>query len=184
MHRWHARRYMSVFLKRCPSPFRGEVLEVGAGRGYTTRRILEAYPQVELTAVDADARATTSFEDLRSDYGQRLKVREADIKQLPFDRASFDIVIAAHVLHYVDDVPRAIREMLRVVRPGGLIGVTGDNQKYVVGPLKRLWRAASRVDRPVLEKVFSDEGGKVVVSKGHIHFLMWVEKPYPIEGGE
>ncbi|HZO73222.1 MAG TPA: class I SAM-dependent methyltransferase [Ktedonobacteraceae bacterium] len=45
----------------------------------------------------------------------------SDITQLPFRDASFDVVIAVHVLHLVDGWQQAVREAVRVLRPGGLM---------------------------------------------------------------
>jgi len=50
-----------------------------------------------------------------------MRLVVSDITQLPFQDASFDVVIAVHVLHLVDGWQRAVREAVRVLRPGGLM---------------------------------------------------------------
>lgn len=160
-HRWHIRRFVPQLLRSCPEPFRGEVLEVGCGRGWTSRRILDTFPQVELTAVDVDARAAAWFLPLQEQYGRRLRFVQADALALPFDRASFDVVVAIHVLHRVTDPRVAVRQWLRVLRPGGLIGLGG-----------------KLPPRDAAARLLSEEGGAVVVVRGGRHYQVWARKPY------
>ena len=51
-------------------------------------------------------------------------MREGDLEALPFADASFDAVTAVNSLFYADDMGAAMRELVRVVRPGGRVVVT------------------------------------------------------------
>lgn len=51
--------------------------------------------------------------------GASLRLVMADMTQLPFRNASFDAVVAVHVFHLVDGWQQGVREVLRVLRPGG-----------------------------------------------------------------
>ncbi|MFH1354378.1 MAG: class I SAM-dependent methyltransferase [bacterium] len=163
-HRIHIRRFVPRFLRACPDPFRGEVLEVGSGGGFTSRRILETFPQVELTATDIDAQMEHGVERLQDKYGQRLKWRRADLMNLPFDRSSFDIVIAINVLHDISDLKGAVQQIIRVLRPGGLIGLGGEGS-YLPG----------------LKKILFEEECEVVRLKEGVCYYIWARKSYPIE---
>jgi ubiquinone/menaquinone biosynthesis C-methylase UbiE len=55
----------------------------------------------------------------RAEPPSSLRLVRADIEHLPFRKASFDVIIAVHVFHLVDDWQQAVREALRVLRPGG-----------------------------------------------------------------
>ncbi len=55
----------------------------------------------------------------RAEPPSSLRLVQADAELLPFRNASFDVVIAVHVFHLVDDWQQALREALRVLRPGG-----------------------------------------------------------------
>jgi SAM-dependent methyltransferase len=57
------------------------------------------------------------------DRPANLTFQVADAYALPFPDASFDVVHAHQVLHHLADPPAAIREMLRVARPGGLVAL-------------------------------------------------------------
>jgi SAM-dependent methyltransferase len=56
----------------------------------------------------------------------RYELREADITALPFEAARFDVIIAVHVLHLVEDWQQAVQEARRVLRPGGWLLCGGD----------------------------------------------------------
>jgi ubiquinone/menaquinone biosynthesis C-methylase UbiE len=161
-HRLHIRHYVPKFLHACPEPFRGQVLEVGAGSGWTSRTILETFPQVELTATDVDPRVSSRFSHLQRHYGRRLQVQQADVQHLPFDRASFDMVVAFHMMHHVEDAAGAVRQFMRVLRPGGLLGIADTNE----------------LPREELVAALSGEA-KVVVNEGDGYYYVWAQKAYP-----
>jgi demethylmenaquinone methyltransferase/2-methoxy-6-polyprenyl-1,4-benzoquinol methylase len=54
---------------------------------------------------------------------QPIALLEADALALPFPEASFDIVVSAFVLRNLADIDRGLREMRRILRPGGFVGV-------------------------------------------------------------
>ena len=173
MHRLHLRHHVPRFLKTCPEPFRGEVLEVGAGRGWTSRRILETFPQVELTATDVNADDTKAFGELLKQFGRRLKVREANVHKLPFDRDTFDIVTAINVMSHLQPyaVKRALEELLRVVRPGGLVGISDHFLLF----------SAPSASRSSIEEVLKAEGCEISYARGGRYYDIWVRKPYPAQ---
>jgi ubiquinone/menaquinone biosynthesis C-methylase UbiE len=71
----------------------------------------------------------------------------ADVEYLPFPDASFDLVLGHAVLHHIPDVERAMREVIRVLRPGGRFVICGEPTKrgdFIARRLSRLtWWAAS-----------------------------------------
>lgn len=94
------------------------LIDVGAGAG---RHASEgARRQAVVTAVDIDAASlkdvAATFEDVSCAVGSALA--------LPFADAAFDRAIAAEVMEHVDDDKAALRELARVVRPGGVLAVT------------------------------------------------------------
>ena len=92
---------------------RGRVLEIGAGTGANLphyARDLES-----LTLTDPEAPMLRRLER----KGPAALVLRAPAEDLPFDDDSFDTVVSTLVLCAVDDQPRALREIRRVLRPGG-----------------------------------------------------------------
>jgi ubiquinone/menaquinone biosynthesis C-methylase UbiE len=179
-YRVQIKRFVPKFLRASPDPFRGEVLEIGSGAGWTSRCILETFPQVELTASDVDDRAKRKFKQLRTIYGQRLRFKQADLLSLPFDRSSFDIVIVINVFQHVDDLQEATRQLLRVLRPGGLIGVGHTSKTSGVNIWSRLFSSSS-LSKQTIKIILQDEGCEVVCSKGGAQYYVWARKPYPLE---
>lgn len=101
------------------------VLELAAGTGRVTRRLLEC-PVAELVVTDI---SPPMLDEARRGLGETPRARWhiADAQQLPFQDAAFDAVVCAFGLMFVPDRPRALREVRRVLRPGGtLLATTWD----------------------------------------------------------
>jgi SAM-dependent methyltransferase len=80
------------------------------------------YDEAELKDVAAMASAMAEAGDLPAEA--RSATTRGDATKLPFPDASFDRIIAAEVLEHVDDDMGAIRELVRVLRPGGTIAAS------------------------------------------------------------
>jgi SAM-dependent methyltransferase len=93
------------------------VLEVGSGPGEAAARMAQELG-AEVVAVDISPRMV----QLAGEKG--IDARLGDVEHLPFESGSFDAVLAAHVLHHVPDIHRAIGEIARVLRPGGRLVAT------------------------------------------------------------
>lgn len=102
------------------------VLDIGCGPGWFWASAAPLLPaRMELTLADQSA---GMVEEARERCGS-LKAwsvtgAEADAATLPFADASFDTVVAVHMLYHVPDQAKAIAEMHRVLKPGGLLAVT------------------------------------------------------------
>ena len=167
-HRLAVRRHVPVFLKACPEPLSGQVLEVGAGRGSTSRRILTTFPQVELTATDVDDGILTGLREFEVKFGRRLHVTQADVLQLPFDRSVFDMVLALNVFWRLPDeeVGKAVRECIRVVRPGGLLGIS--QSRFVLGVH---WHVKA------IEEALRSEGCEILYETKGRYYDVWARCP-------
>jgi ubiquinone/menaquinone biosynthesis C-methylase UbiE len=107
-----------------------DVLEVGCGTGLVLERIARFARQA--TGVDL---SPGMLERARS---RGLEVREGSATELPFPDASFDVTCAFKVLAHVPDVRRAIEEMARVTRQGGVVLAELYNPLSWRGLLRRL----------------------------------------------
>jgi SAM-dependent methyltransferase len=98
------------------------VLDVGCGPGTITAGLADRVPQGHVTGIDA---AEEIIDEARSTAGNRgnLDFATGDVYALDYPDASFDVVHAHQVLQHLGDPVRALREMRRVTRPGGLVAI-------------------------------------------------------------
>jgi arsenite methyltransferase len=101
------------------------VLEIGCGVGvtacYLAKRVGCSLTSVDLSEpMIAWARKRAQREGL----ADRITFRVADAQDLPFSGAGFDAVISESVTAFASDKPKAVREYLRVLKPGGRVGMT------------------------------------------------------------
>lgn len=100
------------------------VLEIGPGAG--GHSALFARHGAQMTSVDitfARARATARKFELLGDLASGCGALQGDAERMPFADASFDIVYSNGVLHHTPDTDRAVREVYRVLKPGGRIAI-------------------------------------------------------------
>ncbi len=109
----HVRRALQRTL---PSPGAAELLDAGCGTGGLITRLSALRPEWHWTGVDISPLAC-SWTRTRGDF----KVVEASLTGLPLASASFDAVTSVDVLYHIDDDEAALRELWRVLRPGGLV---------------------------------------------------------------
>jgi ubiquinone/menaquinone biosynthesis C-methylase UbiE len=101
----------------------GDVLEVGAGSGAMAAELLASHPDVRLTVTDFDEAMVDVAAARLASAAERVSVRPADATALPFADGSFDAVLSWVMLHHTLEWETALREALRVLRPGGqLVG--------------------------------------------------------------
>ena len=96
---------------------RGDVLEIGGGTGAN----LEFYGEGvrSLTITEPEQPMIKRLEPRIAERTPHATFLRAPAEDLPFEDASFDVAVSTLVLCTVDDQPRALRELHRVVRPGG-----------------------------------------------------------------
>jgi len=96
------------------------VADVGVGTGFIAERALAAGAHV--IGVDSSERMLAQAQKRFAD--QRFETRVGDVESLPLRTAEVDVVFANMVLHHAPDPHLAIREMSRVLKPGGKLVIT------------------------------------------------------------
>jgi ubiquinone/menaquinone biosynthesis C-methylase UbiE len=136
------------------SPY-GRALELGCGTGFFLLNLMQAGLTACGSVTDLSpgmvAAALRNAESLGLDVDGRV----ADAEQIPYEDATFDVVVGHAVLHHVPDLDAAFREVLRVLKPGGRFVFAGeptrigDRYARFLGGLT--WKATTAVTRlPVL----------------------------------
>jgi len=102
------------------------ILDCGAGTGSTALLALErAGPSGRAVLFDmSDAMLAVARQRLaKAGFGDQVEFRTGDILALPFEDNSFDVVLSTYSMCPLYDPAKGARELYRVTRPGGLIGV-------------------------------------------------------------
>jgi demethylmenaquinone methyltransferase/2-methoxy-6-polyprenyl-1,4-benzoquinol methylase len=146
-----------------PGPGAGQhVLDVATGTGLVAAQLLRR-GDCSVTGLDQSpemlAAARARFSAGRQ-ASARVRLVEGEAERLPFSDGEFDAVTFTYLLRYVDDPRATVRELARVVRPGGRVA----SLEFGVPERRRaraLWRLYTRVGLPVLGRMVSREWGEV-----------------------
>jgi SAM-dependent methyltransferase len=113
-----------TLLELCHVSQANEVLDVGCGIGVEPVRIATT-SSARVVGLDVSERMLAWADRRAREAGvrERIDLVRGDVLDLPFTADRFDAVICESVLAFVADKERAIREMVRVTRPGGWVGL-------------------------------------------------------------
>lgn len=100
-----------------------DVLDAACGSGYGIAMLAEAGART-VVGVDIDRQAVV---EAGRNCGNPEAVQEADVRELPFDEDSFDLVVSWETIEHVEDGDRVIAEFRRVLRPDGILLVSSPN---------------------------------------------------------
>lgn len=113
------RRWRRFVIRQAQIPPGGSLLDLATGTGDIAFEACQTVPDV--LAVGADFSLPMMFVGQESDLGGSVAWCGADALRLPFPDHSFDAVTAGYLLRNVTDINQALREQLRVLKPGGRV---------------------------------------------------------------
>jgi SAM-dependent methyltransferase len=146
------------FLRFVPIHAGDRVLEVGCGTGVVVRDLVPLVARRgEIVGVDASRLMLERARQLcrAAGEGTRITLRVADGAQLPFAADRFDAALAITVILHVAGPLRVVREMARVTRPGGRVGL--QDQDFGVVAVTHPDRALTeRIMRGVAEHIYAE----------------------------
>jgi SAM-dependent methyltransferase len=108
----------------------GEALEIGSGTGYFSLNLLQLGLIERLTATDIAPGMLGRLAATAAQLGLEVETEATDAERLPFEDESFDLVFGHAVLHHLPDLPLALAELRRVLRPGGTLAFCGEPSRY------------------------------------------------------
>ena len=120
-HRWRTAENSAAYLLPHLTPH-ALILDIGCGPGTITADLADRVPQGHVTGVDAAPDIIEQARGLTLGRGN-LDFTVGDVYALDYRAGAFDVVHAHQVLQHLGDPVKALREMRRVTRPGGLIAV-------------------------------------------------------------
>ncbi|RLT39577.1 MAG: class I SAM-dependent methyltransferase [Chloroflexi bacterium] len=110
------------------------LLDVGSGRGTFLWPLLDAFPNLPVTAIDADPQRATLLAAVQRGGVERLTAHGLNATHLPFPDNSFDAVTLLEVLEHIPDAQTALAEAVRVCRRALLLSVPSrpdDNPEHI-----------------------------------------------------
>ena len=118
MGRW-SQKLAPLFIEFAGVANGEKILGVGCGTGSLTFALAKAADLGEISAIDYSPVFVEAAKRRNTD--PRIKIGQADACALPFEDDTFDRASAMLVLHFVPDAGKAVAEMRRIVRPGGVV---------------------------------------------------------------
>jgi ubiquinone/menaquinone biosynthesis C-methylase UbiE len=109
------------------------VIDIAAGNGNAT--LAAAHRFAEVTSTDYVQALLEKGRARAAAEGLQVGFRVADAENLPFEDASFDVALSTYGAMFTPDHTKPAREMLRVVRPGGRIGLANWTPEGFIGQL-------------------------------------------------
>lgn len=123
---WHTRRHEEV--KKLIEPVSGEILDIGCWDGMFTKVILDATSARKAVGIDIEERAIVWANKFWEKNG-KMEFRVGNARRLEFKSETFDAVFGLEVLEVVFEPEEVLREVKRVLKPGGyaIFDVPTDN---------------------------------------------------------
>ena len=140
--RW-SRLVAVEFLKGLGVPAGGRWLDVGCGTGALSGAILDRCAPASVIGVDPSEGFLVYARRRVAD--PRAEFRQGDAQALPVGDAAVDVVVSGLVLNFVPEPVVAVREMARVVRPGGLVAAYVWDYAGRMELMRAFWDAAAAV---------------------------------------
>ena len=116
------------------------ILDLGAGTGLAAVELKRRFRSAVVTAADIAAPMLQVARG-RSRFWRPIRCVEADARALPFDDASFDLVFTNLMLQWLQPPDAALREIRRVLKPGGLL-LASSFGPATLQELRQAWSAA------------------------------------------
>jgi SAM-dependent methyltransferase len=121
------------------------ILDVGCGGGRTLSKLAARAPLGRVDGVDYAQGSVAASRGRNADLirAGRVNVRHATVSKLPFSDGTFDLVTAIETQYYWPDLPNDMREILRVLKPGGALLIVAESYRggkhdWLQGPVLRL----------------------------------------------
>jgi len=117
------------------------ILDCGVGSGSLSIALASLMTgPADFHAVDTSAEMLVQAKSLMQHAELDPHLQQADVMSLPYEDQSFDVVMAAHVLEHLPDPQSALAEMVRVLKPGGMVFLCVTRPSLFGALVQLLWR--------------------------------------------
>lgn len=133
-----------------------DVLDFGCGTGRLLQRAADRWPEAHLTGVDSSSQMIAEARRKHASDG-RFRFEVGDAASLPLESASMDVALSTISFHHWGDQLGGVRQVARVLRPGGIFVLGDIRPPLLLRPVMRRFHSdGSR------QRLFEDGGLKVV----------------------
>jgi len=156
---WQDPRWRRAMVDAVAPTANERILDVATGTGMVAAE-LRSRADCAVVGLDQSAEMLAAARTRFAGDGARVELIEGQAEELPFAEASFDALSFTYLLRYVDDPPATMKELARVVRPGGRIA----SLEFGVPPRRvprEAWRLYTAVGLPALGRIASREWAEV-----------------------
>ena len=138
------------------------ILDIGCGGGRTVSKLAAIATEGKVYGLDysADSVAVATKTNRGWIKSGRVEIREGSVSQLPFAAGAFDLVVAVETHFWWPDLPGDLRELLRVLKPGGELAIIGE-----------VYKGASTGTAGLIEKYAATTGMKLLSPEEHQNLL-------------
>ena len=152
-----------------------KILDIGCGGGRTVSKLAAVATEGKVYGLDY---STASIEVAGKSNRRwiemgRVDIREGSVSQLPFAPAIFDLVVAVETHFWWPDLPGDLREVLRVLKPGGALAIVAEVYKGAENKTARL--AEKYLPMTGLRLLSSDEHRDLLTESGYVDVQVVVE---------
>jgi ubiquinone/menaquinone biosynthesis C-methylase UbiE len=137
---------------------RDTILDAGCGGGRTVNKLAAIASQGKVYGVDFSGASVAFARRINKQWidADRVEIREASVSQLPFSEQVFDLVVAVETHFWWPDLPSDMREVLRVLKPGGALIIIAE-----------VYKVANTVTAKLAEKYALLSGMKLLTANEH-----------------
>jgi len=156
---WQDPRWRRAMVDAVVPAANERILDVATGTGMVAAE-LRARADCTVVGLDQSPQMLAAARTRFASDGARVELIEGQAEELPFADESFDALTFTYLLRYVDDPPSTMKELARVLRPGGRIA----SLEFGVPPRRvprEAWRLYTAVGLPALGRVASREWAEV-----------------------
>jgi ubiquinone/menaquinone biosynthesis C-methylase UbiE len=139
---WHTLRFQE--LNKVITPVRGRVLDIGSADGTFTKIIFDKARPGKLVGIDIFT-SSISYAKRRFARSKKINFRNAHAEDIPYADSQFDAIFCLETLHFVENIDEVIKEISRVLTPGGYVVIMNTGTNLLV---RRVFTPFSDLPKP------------------------------------
>lgn len=160
-----AQPWMAWVMDQFALPAQARILEVGCGVGKLWQENAHRLPPGwDVTLTDQSAGMLSQAQANLAGAGHSFQFEQVDVQSLPYAGETFDAVVANHMLYHVPDLPAALGEIRRVLKPRGALIAATNGERHMVELHELVERFAPEIASHRWREAFSLETGLALLA--------------------